>query len=115
MVKCECGIGCYKLADCFKDYKERGTYWKKVYPTLPMLLQMLIMLVDECRKADFLDWNFQFEKNDVELHKFMIECLKHFGYSLPETIPPEIFDFESDMYSLFKEDQREDEEWEDDE
>lgn len=105
LVKNQTGIASYKINNFIKDYHERLTFWEEVYPTLPMLLQMLLILSDEAMTSSFLDWNYRLNQDTVELHKFIIECLKPFGYSLPETIPPEIFDFESEMYSKFIEDQ----------
>ena len=106
LVKNQTGIASYKINSFIKDYHERLTFWEEVYPTLPMLLQMLLILIDEAMTSSFLDWNYRFEQDTVELHKFIIECLKPFGYSLPETIPPEVFDFESELYSKFIEDQK---------
>ena len=115
MVKGETGVASYHFAQLIENYEERQTYWNEVFPTLPMLLQMLLLLVGELIGSSFLDWNYRFDKETIELHKFMIECLKPLGYSLPEVIPPEIFDYESDLYSLFIEDQKEDEETDDEE
>jgi hypothetical protein len=78
-----------------------------------MVLQMLLMLNDEVRCSNFLDWNWRFQPETVELYKFMNESLGHFGYNFPEDVPQEILDFDSEMYSLFKEDNENDEEDED--
>ena len=113
MVKHDCGIASYKVADFIKNYEDREKFWKEIYPSWPMVLQMLLMLNDEVRCSNFLDWNWRFQPETVELYKFMNESLGHFGYNFPEDVPQEILDFDSEMYSLFKEDNENDEEDED--
>lgn len=102
LVKHTANIAQYKLADYIHDYNERDVYWNNTLPTLPTVLQMLLMLVDAA-DDDFIDWNEELNADTVELHKFMIESLKPFGYNFPEEIPEGVLDFNSKIYSFLKE------------
>ena len=68
-----------------------------------MVLQMLLMLINEADDG-FICWNEELDADTVELHKFIIESLKPFGYNFPEEIPEGVLDFNSEIYSFLKED-----------
>lgn len=101
LVKHEASIAQYKLADFLHDYKEQSKYWDNIFPTLPMVLQMLLILASEA--DDLIEWNEELNADMVELHKFIIESLKPFGYNFPEKIPEGVLDFNSEIYSFLKE------------
>lgn len=115
IIKREPGIGSYVLNDFIKDYNARCEYWKEVFPTYPAILQMLMLLISDVIDDTFLDWSWRFNQKTVDLHKFIIEQLKPFGYSFPEDIPQGLFDFNDELYALFVEYQKEDEETDDEE
>lgn len=103
LVKHDAGIAQYKLDNFINDYNERGDYWNNTFPTLPTVLQMLLMLIGDAAD-DFICWNEELDADTVELHRFIIESLKPFGYNFPEEIPEGVLDFNSEIYSFLKED-----------
>ena len=63
---------------------------------------MLLMLIGDAAD-DLIEWNEELNADTVELHRFIIESLKPFGYNFPEEKPEGVLDFNSKIYSFLKE------------